>query len=83
MTYEVHQKLKWALTFPPTVYFITLGGSIGSDSGITAWAQYMDVQTSLKTLTSQFVPLFIKAAFVAIWPTIAAHVLVGKKKIET
>ena len=83
MTSEGHKKLKWAVTYPPADYFITLGGSLGSDSGIAAWAQNMNVLTSFHTFTSQFVPLLIKAAFVAIWPTITALVVVAKKNIGT
>jgi hypothetical protein len=48
LTYEDRQKLKWALAYPPSVYFITLGGSLAGDSGIKTWPGYMCIASKLE-----------------------------------
>jgi hypothetical protein len=64
------------LQFPAIVFLVTLG----TDSGITSALKNVDIN-HLDIFLKQFTPIFLKAIFVAIPPTITAVVAVAKKKI--
>jgi hypothetical protein len=77
ITVEGRENIKKGFELGVLVYLTTLI----SDSGISSWIQHIDLLTPSNVLVQQLKPILIKAAGVAIWPTIAAFLARAKKKI--